>query len=162
MARTMQPTSPSFPERLGRYDLLLPIAHGGMARVYLARMAGPRGFEREVAIKVIHSHLSSPTGGSDASNELLDAARAPAHSRHPNVVPVLDVGEDGDGLFLVMDYIEGDSLAALQVAAGGALPVSIALRILIDALSGLEAAHQLCDKSGRNLGVVHRDFSPQN
>ena len=79
----------SFPERLGRYNLLLPIASGGMATVYLARSVGHAGFERDVALKLTHGHLRDQP---DFINALIDEARLAGRIRHPNVVSVLDVG----------------------------------------------------------------------
>jgi serine/threonine-protein kinase len=146
--------------RLGPYELLVPLGEGGMARVYLGRRVGPRGFQRDVAIKVMRPELA--LAGAGAAVDLVEEARLAAQIHHPNVVPVLDVGEEENGVFLVMDYVEGDTLAALQKAAGGSVPIPIALRILSDVLSGLHAAHELCDADGAPLGVVHRDFSPQN
>jgi serine/threonine-protein kinase len=147
-----------FPERVGRYEILLPIASGGMATVYLARMQGPHGFEREVALKLVHAHLREDPF---FSRELLDEANLAAKIRHPNVVPVLEAGEDRFGVFLVMEYVEGDTLAGIT-RRGGPLPPHIAARILTDALAGLHAAHELTDGHGTPLGLVHRDFSPQN
>jgi serine/threonine-protein kinase len=162
--RRVVPTPPS----VGRFEVLLPIASGGMATVYLARSRGARGFERHVAIKLSHPHLAED--GSDGDNSsfatmLLDEANLAARIRHKNVVSILDVGEDPNGLFMVMDYVEGDSLSGLLSAVrkqGESLPLEMALRIFLDALAGLHAAHELTDDSGRPLGVVHRDFSPQN
>jgi len=145
---------------------LLPIASGGTATVYLGRVQGIGGFEREVAVKVMHPHLYRHGEEPDpAGADLIDEAKLAVRIRHPNVVPVLDVGEDPEGIFLVMDYVEGESLAALlRLAKADAepLPVPIALRILCDAFAGLHAAHELCDAQGAELGIVHRDFSPQN
>ncbi|HYN22159.1 MAG TPA: protein kinase, partial [Thermoanaerobaculia bacterium] len=84
---------------------------------------------------------------------------------HPNVVPILEVGASQVGYFLVMEYIEGDTLARLlarSASNGKRLPVSIALRIAIDMLSGLHAAHELHDDSNEPVNLVHRDVSPQN
>ena len=83
----------------------------------------------------------------------------------PQRVPVLDADHDPFGVFLVMDYIEGDTLSGLgraSVRSGGSLPLGIGLRVLLDALAGLHAAHELRDEEGRALHLVHRDFSPQN
>ncbi|HVY49689.1 MAG TPA: serine/threonine-protein kinase, partial [Minicystis sp.] len=152
----------TFPERVGRYDLLLPIAAGGMATVYLARSEGIGGFAREVALKLTHAHLrSDPRFAAD----LIEEAKLAARIRHPNVVPVLDVGDDAAGIYLVMEYVEGEALGALARAAsrrGERVPLAIGLRILVDALAGLHAAHELKDGAGRSIGLVHRDFSPQN
>jgi serine/threonine-protein kinase len=153
---------PGFPERIGRYELLLPIGTGGMATVYLARISGPAGFRREVALKLLHAHLRQ---GLESHLLLLEEAKVASRIRHSNVVSVFDVGEDAFGLHLVMQYIEGDSVAGLcneVLRKGQRLPLPIALRILVDSLAGLHAAHELCDDGGKPLAVVHRDFSPQN
>jgi serine/threonine protein kinase len=150
------------PPRVGRYEVLLPIASGGMATVYLARSQGARGFERDVALKLTHAHL---TDTSDFAAILLEEARIASRIRHRNVVSILDVGEDPLGLFLVMDYVEGDTLAGLLRGAAvrsEPMPPRIGLRILLDALAGLHAAHELSDPLGKSMEVVHRDFSPQN
>lgn len=149
-------------DRLGRYEILLPIASGGMASVYLAVGLGITGFERQVAVKLIHPHLQSDR---DLVESLLNEGKLAVRIRHRHVVAVLDVGLDRRGMYLVMEYIEGDSLSALVRAAraqGISVPAPVAMRILTDALSGLHAAHELQDEHGLNLHVVHRDFSPQN
>jgi serine/threonine protein kinase len=151
----------SHPDRIGRYVLLLPIASGGMGVVYLARTRGIGGFERDVALKLSHTHLKSP----EFTIALLDEAVLAGGIRHPNVVSILDVGEDPHGLYVVMEYVEGDSiagLARLARKAGQKLPLPVALRMMDDALAGLHAAHELEDADGRKVGLVHRDFSPQN
>jgi serine/threonine-protein kinase len=147
--------------RVGRYDILLPIASGGMATVYLARAEGEAGFEREVALKIAHPHLSEDP---DFAMHLLEEAKLAVRIRHANVVPVLDAGLDSVGVYLVMEYIEGETMAWLQREARvrGGLDARFGLRILIDGLSGLHAAHELRGDDGTLDGVVHRDFSPQN
>jgi serine/threonine-protein kinase len=135
---------------------------GGMAAVFLARAEGMGGFERDVAVKLIHAHLRE---NQELTLALLNEARIAAKIRHPNVVPVYDVGEDPSGIFLVMEYVEGDTLSGLQRAARAAntrIPVSVGLRILADALAGLQGAHEQRDSNGAPLEIVHRDFSPQN
>src|SRR5262249_8326034 len=85
--------------------------------------------------------------------------------RHPNVVPVLDVAEDPLGIYLVMEYIDGDSLDGLRrsgYAQNRPMPLRVAMRILVDALHGLHAAHELRDDDGKPFELVHRDFSPHN
>jgi serine/threonine-protein kinase len=150
----------SMPERVGRYEVLCAIASGGMATVYLGRARGVGGFERDVAIKLPHRHVLET---SSAAVELVDEAKLAAALRHPNIVSVLDVGEDEAGVHLVMDYVEGESLNALVAASPEAgLPLGVAMRILLDVLAGLHAAHELRDADGTALGVVHRDVSPQN
>ncbi len=150
------------PHFVGRYEVLVPIASGGMATVYLARSRGAGGFERDVALKLTHVHLrESP----EFQTLLIEEAKLASAIRHHNVVSVLDVGDDPLGLFLVMDYVEGDTLSGLirrAKATGEPMPLPLAMRALADALAGLHAAHETRDSEGKPLEIVHRDFSPQN
>ncbi|MEM6790040.1 MAG: serine/threonine-protein kinase [Myxococcota bacterium] len=149
------------PLQLGRYEVLVPLASGGMGTVYVAAVRGAGGFEREVAIKLIHEHLREEE---QFTADLLEEAKLAVQIRHPNVVGVLDTGEEADGVYLVMDYVEGDSLAGLMRRMRKqerTIPAAIGLRILHDALLGLHAAHEL-RVDGELAGVVHRDFTPQN
>ncbi|MBX3247433.1 MAG: protein kinase [Myxococcales bacterium] len=149
--------------QLGRYEVLTQLASGGMAGVYVARAKGVAGFERLVAVKVLHPHLAYED---EFISMFLDEARLAARIRHPNVVPTLDISDtDGDGFFLVMEYIEGDHLGALLAAAARAnerVPTPVVARIVLDALNGLAAAHALVDEEGEPLLLVHRDISPHN
>ena len=149
--------------RLGRYEVLAQLASGGMATVYAARSQGVAGFERLVAIKVLHPHLAHDD---EFISMFLDEARLAARIRHTNVVPTLDISDSqGDGYFLVMEYIEGDHLGSLlreAARAGKNLPPAVAMRVVVDALEGLSAAHTLSDGDGKALGIVHRDISPHN
>jgi eukaryotic-like serine/threonine-protein kinase len=154
--------SAELPPRIGRYEPLLPIGTGGMATVYLARAPIADGVSREVALKLVHPHLRASEA---AARELVEEAKLAARIVHPNVVAVREVGEDALGIYLVMDYVEGATLARLVRAAAARereLPLPILLRILVDALAGLHAAHELRSEDGTPLGLVHRDFSPQN
>ncbi|MES1176064.1 MAG: serine/threonine-protein kinase [Myxococcales bacterium] len=149
-------------QRVDRYELVGEIASGGMATVYLARLTGVGGFQRFVAMKRLHPHLASEK---EFVEMFLDEARIAARIHHPNVVPILEVGASQAGYFLVMEYIEGDTLARLlarAAARGKRLPIGIALRIALDTLSGLHAAHELRDDAGEPVQLVHRDVSPQN
>ena len=150
----------SAPKRVGRYRLLAPIARGGAATVYLGRSEGIGGFERIVAVKLLHPHLLEDAS-SQAANEFLEEAKLSARMQHPNIVPVMDVGHSDEGFYLVMDYVDGASLSEIA-REDVEIPPCISLRILSDALEGLEAAHLAKDEKGRHLGIVHRDFSPQN
>ncbi len=144
-----------------RYELLLRLAAGGTATVYLGRRRGGAGFSRLVAVKRAHHHLIEDPSFHGA---LLREARIASQLRHPNVVPIVDVEEVGGELLLIMDYVEGASLAALAAPGGGdALGrARAALRVMVDACAGLDAAHRALDERGRPLGLVHRDVSPQN
>jgi serine/threonine-protein kinase len=148
--------------RLDRYELLCKIGQGGMASVWLARTQGKHGFERLVALKtVLPEHAADPS----FRTMLLDEARIAAAIDHPNVARILDVGEERDVPFMVLEYVAGDSLTRMQrklKAAGRDIPLSIVLRLVADACSGLHAAHELRGADGALLGIVHRDVSPQN
>jgi len=148
--------------RVGRYEIIRPIAAGGMATVYLGRVQGAHGFERQVAIKMMHPHLASDE---DYVTMFLDEARMASNLRHPNVVPTLDVAQDDNGLFLVMEYIEGVALRYVLRALkkkSEPMTLGVAIRIALDLLAGLEAAHDLTTTEGEHMQLVHRDVSPHN
>lgn len=147
---------------VGRYQLLMPLGVGGAATVYLARATGIGGFAREVAVKVLHPHLRQDK---NYVADFLREARLAAGLRHPNLLPVLDVGDTEQGVFLVMDWVDGCSLSQLLGHlrdANQPLPLPVALRIMLDALAGLHAAHEAVGEHGQSLGLVHRDVSPHN
>ncbi len=148
--------------RLDRYELLCPIASGGMASVWLAQLRGKRGFEKLFAIKTIKADL---TDDATFQEMFLDEARIASGIQHPNVAQILDLGEQDEVLYIVMEWVDGDSLSRILKLGrkrGHAVPIGVALRIVADACEGLHAAHELRDDQGRDLGVVHRDVSPQN
>jgi eukaryotic-like serine/threonine-protein kinase len=148
--------------RLDPYEIIGEIASGGMATVFLGRLVGAGGFSRFVAIKQLHPHLAREE---QFVQMFLDEARLAAGIHNPHVVPILEVGMSKAGYFLVMEFIEGDTLAGLTVRElqrGAVLSAPVALRIVLDALTGLHAAHQLTDAEGQHLGLVHRDCTPQN
>jgi hypothetical protein len=149
--------------RLDRYDLLLQVAEGGMGLLWLARQQGKHGFDKLVAIKTILPRLASDAG---FRQMFLDEARVVSRIEHPNVAQVLDLGEERGVLFLVMEWIDGESLIKVGhwVAhrTGAQIPVGVLTRVMIDACAGLHAAHQLTDDEGLPMGVVHRDVSPHN
>jgi serine/threonine-protein kinase len=150
------------PQRIDRYDLVAEIASGGMATVYLANLSGVGGFRRLVAIKRLHPHLAKEQ---EFVEMFLDEARLAAGIHHPHVVPILEVGASDRGYYLVMEYVEGDTLARLlarAATAGKRLPESIGTRVVVDMLTGLHAAHELRDANGEPTELVHRDVSPQN
>jgi eukaryotic-like serine/threonine-protein kinase len=147
---------------IGRYERLYRLGHGGMATVWLGRAVGTAGFEKLVAVKVIHPHLANEP---DFVEMFLDEARIAARIRHPNVVEILDLGREDDVFFMVMEYVEGDTLASLLKElrkAGELLPVAAILQIIADACEGLAAAHDLVDPDGVPYHLVHRDVSPHN
>lgn len=147
---------------LGRYELLVPIAEGGMAVVWAARMKGMRRFQKIVAIKSLLPMLSAdPT----FERMFMSEAELASRIRHPNCCEILDLGEQDDSLFIVMEWINGDPLFVLRREAKkhhGGIPVAISARIASAVASGLHAAHELKGDDGQPLGLVHRDVSPQN
>jgi serine/threonine-protein kinase len=149
--------------RIGSYQVLLELARGGMGKVYLARTLGPGGVERLVAIK--RAHEQEEPGVHVLADRLLDEACMAAHVHHSNVVGVHQAGSDEGGYYLVLDYVEGESLKGLVDAAqkrGQRVPARIVLRVVCDALAGLHAAHEATDAHGRSLGILHRDVSTHN
>ena len=147
---------------VGRYALYQAIAAGGMATVHLGRLLGPVGFSRTVAIKRLHAQFASDP---EFVSMFLDEARLAARIRHPNVVPTLDVVATAGELFLVMEYVPGESVARLSRALRErkqTIPLRILCTIMAGVLHGLHAAHEAKDERGHPLGIVHRDMSPQN
>jgi eukaryotic-like serine/threonine-protein kinase len=153
---------PSLPLMLGRYALYEKIASGGMASVHIGRLLGPVGFARTVAIKRMHPQFAEDP---EFVSMFLDEARLASRVRHPNVVPTLDVVAMSGELFLVMDFVQGESLARLNRAAsarGERIAPEMATAIIVGALHGLHAAHEAKNDRGEPLGIVHRDVSPHN
>lgn len=150
------------PGDLAKPELLFELARGGMGAVHLARVAGIGGFERYVVVKRI---LDATDPEAEALERFLSEARIAARIHHANVVGTHHVGTDEAGLYMVLDYVEGGSLAALtdRVALrGDHMPIPIVLRIALDALAGLGAVHRTTGGDGAPLGIVHRDVSLQN
>jgi serine/threonine-protein kinase len=150
------------PAVLGRYLLSGEIARGGMATVHFGRLRGAVGFSRLVAIKRMHPMLSKEPS---FVAMFVDEARTAARIHHANVIPTLDVVSENDELCLVMEYVNGDSLATLLRRARAKeerIPVDIALAVAAGALHGLHAAHEATNERNEPLNVVHRDVSPHN
>lgn len=149
---------------MGRYVLYGELGSGGMATVRLGRLVGAAGFTKTVAVKGLHEHLASEP---EFVAMLTDEAKLVSAIHHPNVVSTLDLVREGNEVFIVMEYVEGETLAALlretkELPPRLAPPASVVSRIVLDALAGLHAAHTAKTSSGRPLNIVHRDVSPQN
>ncbi|MBN1605199.1 MAG: serine/threonine protein kinase [Polyangiaceae bacterium] len=157
--RTLREIQPG--QTVGRYEFLLPIAQGGMAAVWAARLKGSRGFSKLVAVKTMLPGFSDEP---QFEQMFLDEARIASRIRHPHVVEIYDLGEQDDMLYLVMEWVDGHPLSALRAAAAksGGVPLPVGVKIVADACAGLHAAHELRDELGEPLGLVHRDMSPQN
>ena len=148
--------------RFGRYTLIQKIAHGGMATLYLARLDGPVGFEKLLALKKIHPHLAEER---EFVRMFLDEARFAALIRHPNVVQIFELGVVEGEYFFAMEYLEGENLAAVTKSlVRQPLTASRPLLAYVVArtATGLHAAHELRGSDGYRLGLVHRDVSPHN
>lgn len=147
--------------RVGRYLICGEMASGGMATVHLGRLLGPAGFSKIVAIKRLHPQFATDP---EFLSMLIDEARLASVINHPNVVSSLDVVVEADELLLIMEYVQGETLAQLTRLAhkrDPSPPLGIIQRILCDVLDGLHAAHT-ASVGGQPLNIVHRDVSPQN
>jgi|JI10StandDraft_1071094.scaffolds.fasta_scaffold01925_3 hypothetical protein len=156
--------SNAVPSTIGRYQVIAPLATGGMGELFVARRAGAGGFARLVVLKRLRAELGA-TAGYRAM--FFDEARLAARLTHPNVCEVTDLEDVGDEHYLVMPYLEGVALGAVVGAGPGATPADaaearIVAGLLVQACDGLEHAHELVDDAGAPLGVVHRDVSPGN
>lgn len=143
------------------YRRVMEIARGGMGRVDLV-VRKQEHFERLHALKRLRSDFLEDD---EVRRMFVDEARIAGLIRHPNVVSVTDVGEDSEGPFLVMDYIDGVALSVLLkklIQNKRSLPMTVALTLVAQVADGLHAAHSLRDSKGSALGVIHRDVSPQN
>ena len=153
------PIAPGY--KLDRYELLCPIAEGGMASVWVARQRGKHGFEKLVAIKTILPKFAADPRFQEM---FLDEARIASRIEHLNVAQIFDLGEEHDILYLAMEYVDGEALSKLNRACqrkGIKIPTGVVLRVLADTCSGLHEAHELHD-GPRALEIVHRDVSPHN
>jgi len=165
--RIAEGSEPSVPSGgtyfLGRYRVVDEIGVGGMAAVHLARADGPGGFQKWVAIKRIHRHLAEDE---QFIRMFLDEARIAARISHPNVAQVFDLGKQRDTYWIAMEYLHGEPLREIMraVEEGGAptMGPQLAAKVISDAAEGLHAAHELRDKDGKLLNLVHRDVTPHN
>ncbi|HVY25654.1 MAG TPA: protein kinase [Polyangiaceae bacterium] len=147
---------------VGRYRVLAELGRGGMASVYLAALRGSGAVNKLVVLKALLPDIASEP---DSLAMFLDEARLAALLNHGNVVQTYEVGSEGDRHVIVMEYLDGQSLASVLRRAEAQrrpLPLSLHLRVLIDVLEGLHYAHELRGYNGKHLKLVHRDVSPQN
>jgi eukaryotic-like serine/threonine-protein kinase len=145
---------PELPATLGPYEVLSRLSRGGMGEVLLGRRRGAHGFERLVALKILRQRDSARA---DREAMFLDEARLAAQLTHPAVAQVYDFGDDDGRLWLAMEYVAGVSFNELAAS-----PPMICARLVAEACRGLHAAHELKDREGKPLKVVHRDISPDN
>lgn len=145
----------------GNYQLLEPVARGGMATVWAARPAGTRGATELVAVKTILPELSDEP---DFASMFTDEMRVASRIHHENVARTLACVNQGEAVFLVMEWIDGDTLGALQHATRttGGIPENILIKIATGICAGLHAAHELKDGNGALVDLIHRDVNPAN
>lgn len=142
---------------LGRYRLLAEIARGGVGTIYAGYADGPPGFRKLVALKTLRPELSAEPA---LARMLIHEAQVASRLHHPHIAQLYDMGDDG-GPFLVLEYVHGESLSAV-LAATGALPARVGVWIAAQLCDALVYAHALREEGGAELGLVHRDVSPQN
>lgn len=145
--------------RLGKYELLHPLGTGGMAQVMVARTVAPGGVSRLVALKRILPNLADDE---NIVEQFLDEARLGMRLNHPNLVTFFDFGNVAGSYFLAMELIRGVDFDHVIYWRHGPLPAPLVSAVLVQALEGLHAAHELKGDDGTPLGLVHRDLSPHN
>jgi len=148
--------------QFGQYLLQEHIATGGMAEVYRARMMGMEGFQKTVAIKRILPHL---TDNDEFVTMFIDEAKLAAQLNHNNIIHIYDLGKIDRSYYIAMEYIEGRDLRSILQHCRErklTLPVPLSLYITTLLASALDYAHRKRDFENRELGLVHRDVSPQN
>ena len=146
----------------GKYFLVRKLAEGGMAEIFLAKQVGVEGFERNVVIKRMLQHLSSVT---DFVNMFLDEARLATRLAHPNIVQINDLGHADGCYYICMEYLAGEDFSTLLRTSSRRkqfVPLSVSLKVLAEAATGLHYAHDFTDTKGNPMNVVHRDVSPSN
>lgn len=150
------------PSRFGKYLLLDRISVGGMAEVFKARLFGVEGFARFVAIKRILPHLAEDERFVEM---FIDEAKTSVLLNHANIAQVIELGREGQAHFIAMEYVAGRDLLAV-FKKGRALRTPIPFEHVAyighQVAEGLDYAHRKRGADGRQLGIVHRDISPQN
>jgi serine/threonine-protein kinase len=153
---------PLLGQRIGRYAILKRLARGGMAEIFLAEAADLPSVRRIVVIKRMLPALSRDSA---YAKMFLEEARILAALAHPNIVQVVEVGQDGADLFIAMEHVDGESLEAVVAACAAAretLPLGHAALIMSGVLAGLGYLHDKRDDAGQPLNLIHRDISPRN
>jgi serine/threonine-protein kinase len=146
--------------KIGKYEILTRLSVGGMAELFLAFTSGPGGFRKFVALKQILPDVKTE----EFVKMFLDEARITAAFSHPNIGQVFDLGLEDDELYLAMEFLPGQNLEHVMMAASYVrpLPIGFAARVARDVCLGLHYAHNFTAPSGRKVAVVHRDMAPRN
>ncbi|MEM6792388.1 MAG: protein kinase [Acidobacteriota bacterium] len=146
----------------GDYRLLERVAVGGMAEVWRAQRRGVEGFQKTVAIKKILSHL---TGSNDFVTMFIDEAKLAAQLNHANIIQIYDLGKVDEDFFIAMEFVDGKDLRSIQNRLKDLdekLPLGLCLLCVAALARALDYAHRKRDFDNQDLGLVHRDVSPQN
>jgi eukaryotic-like serine/threonine-protein kinase len=148
--------------QFGPYRLAQLLATGGMAEIHLAKTRGIEGFEKYVALKMIHPNFSSDE---HFIQMLIDEAKISVQLQHVNIAHTFDLGRVGDTYYIAMEFVDGSDLFRILRRASEQdryMPLETAVYIAKEVASGLDYAHRKRDAAGRSMGIVHRDVSPQN
>ncbi len=162
-----QPTTqtrlrPFKPIQFGRYTLLMPLATGGMGEIFLARLEGVQGFEKQCVIKKILPHL---TQEEDFVTRFVNEAKTLVQLQHGSIAQVLDMGLHDGEPYLALEFVDGKDLrrvAARAIERNMPLPLTFVLYTMGRVLDALAYAHRKRDDEENEIGLVHRDVSPQN
>jgi eukaryotic-like serine/threonine-protein kinase len=150
------------PVPFGRYQLLNLLGKGGMARVYRGVLSGPMGFEKQVALKLIDKDY---TADAKFLQALTNEARLGGQIHHRNVVEIYEFNSVDDNWYMAMEYVDGWTLDFVLDECrqrGQYLPPTVVLELMVEICTGLEYAHELKNKDGSPLNLVHRDLKPGN
>lgn len=153
---------PAGGDRVGKYELLTPLTSGGMAELFLGTTVGPGGFQKHVVIKRI---LPDASRDETFMRMFLDEARITAGFTHPNIAQVYDLGEDEEGLYVVMEFIPGQNLnqvVSMCAKKQHVLPLGFSVSVVNDCALALHYAHTYVKPSGERYPVVHRDVAQKN
>ncbi|HSD88972.1 MAG TPA: protein kinase [Kofleriaceae bacterium] len=149
-------------EEFGPYVVYEQIGLGGMATVHRAETQGIAGFSKQVALKRM---LPSVAADANLVKSFIREARLASHLRHANVAQTYDLGKVGETYFIAMELVPGRNLREILkhcLAKKKPMPLQIAMNIVNQICDALDYAHNLCDESGKPLGIIHRDVSPAN
>jgi eukaryotic-like serine/threonine-protein kinase len=159
----VKPASKSAPSgKLGRYELIGRLATGGMGEIFLASLEGAAGFEKLYVVKKILPHLAQDPR---FRGMLIDEARIASRMSHPNICQVYELEETDGQLYIVMEYLEGVTVLPLLRRASKSqtpLPLGLVTGVISQTCEALHYAHELQDRDGSPLNIVHRDVTPSN
>ncbi|MBI5300204.1 MAG: serine/threonine protein kinase [Deltaproteobacteria bacterium] len=162
MSDTEKTEETAGPQKAGQYYILEKIAQGGMAEIYKGLAYDLAGIKKTVCIKKILPNIA-------ASREFIDMlvneAKIAVKLNHGNIAQIYDLGKAGEDYFIVMEYVEGQTLSKLHkkvLRLGKKIPLPIACYLISEIANGLNYMHRKTDEDGHSLHIVHRDISPQN